>query len=271
MVGQRISKTLEAALDYCARGWSVIPVIRGTKRPAVRWLAYQEHLPSEAEIRDWFERWPDASVAIATGAVSGLVVVDVDPKHGGTTSLAYLEGEHGPLPSTVEAISGGGGRHLYFAHPGGEVRNKVGLAPGIDLRGDGGYIVAPPSLHASGRRYAWRQAHDPGSIALAAVPAWLLRHVASAAQHPGHPLDHWRSLVHAGVGEGERNATIASLTGHLLWHGVDPEVALELLLCWNRVRCRPPLADDEVVHTVLSITRLHRGRDREAPQPDSGR
>ena len=60
-----------------------------------------------------------------------------------------------------------------------------------------------------------------------------------------------------GVAEGERNNTIASLTGHLLWHGVDPEVALQLLLCWNRVRCRPPLSDDEVARTVESIRRTH--------------
>jgi hypothetical protein len=63
------------------------------------------------------------------------------------------------------------------------------------------------------------------------------------------------------VPEGERNTTVASLTGHLLWHGVDPEVTMELLLCWNRVRCRPPLTDDEVIRTVLSITRLHRRRE----------
>ena len=141
---------LSAALDYRSRGWSVIPVIRKAKRPAVRWLSYQQQPSSEKEIDDWFRRWPDANVAIVTGAVSGLVVIDIDPKHGGEQSLTELEREHGPLPKTVEAITGGGGHHLYFAHPGGEVRNKVGLAPGIDLRGDGGYIVAPPSLHASG-------------------------------------------------------------------------------------------------------------------------
>jgi len=78
----------------------------------------------------------------------------------------------------------------------------------------------------------------------------------------GHPLAHWRELVRQDVAEGTRNSTLASLAGHLLWHGVDPQVALELLLVFNRVRCRPPLPDDEVAQVVASITRLHeRGRD----------
>ena len=64
-----------------------------------------------------------------------------------------------------------------------------------------------------------------------------------------------------GVNRGERNNSVASLAGHLLWHGVDPAVVLELLLCWNRVRCRPPLDDEEVARAVLSITRLHEAGD----------
>lgn len=72
----------------------------------------------------------------------------------------------------------------------------------------------------------------------------------------GRSLPEWRQLVREGVLEGERNSTIASLTGHLLWH-VDPEVALELMLAWNRMRCRPPLDDAEVAQVVASITRLH--------------
>jgi len=72
-----------------------------------------------------------------------------------------------------------------------------------------------------------------------------------------YPLSDWRNLVREGVSEGERNATIASFTGHLLWHGVDPDVALELMLGWNRIRCRPPLDDEEVMRTVRSIERTH--------------
>ncbi|MEW6327661.1 MAG: bifunctional DNA primase/polymerase [Thermodesulfobacteriota bacterium] len=251
----------EFALYYLSRGWSVIPIHPQDKRPAVLWLEYQYRRASEDEVRGWFHQWRDANVAIVTGSISGLIVLDVDPKHGGDASLAGMEEVHGPLPRTIEAVTGGSGRHVYFAHPGGIIRNKVGLAAGIDLRGDGGCVVAPPSLHPSGQRYVWATSHEPDSTPLASIPDWLLSEIKAEGRAVGHPLGYWRRLVKEGVPEGERNNTIASLAGHLLWHGVDPDVVLELLLCWNVVRCRPPLPDEEVVRTVESITRLHRRRD----------
>lgn len=247
----------EAALEYLRRGWSVIPVLAGEKRPAVRWLEFQHRRPEEAELMEWFRRWPNVNVGIVTGMVSGLVVLDVDRKHGGIESLAVLAQKHGPLPVTLETTTGGGGRHLYFSHPGGLVRNLVGLAPGIDRRGDGGYVVAPPSRHASGHRYAWAPGRSPSEVRLAAMPDWVRREITGADQRVGHRLEHWHRLVREGVVEGERNNAVASLCGHLLWHGIDAEVAMELLLCWNAVRCRPPLSEDEVTRTVESITRLH--------------
>lgn len=190
--------------------------------------------------------------------MSGIVVVDVDAQHGGLDSLREPERAHGALPPTVEAITGGGGRHLYFAHAEPALHNRVGLRPGIDLRAEGGCVVAPPSVHPSGRRYAWVEAR--AFDAPAPLPVWFVALLRGARQG-GHPLAHWRRLVREGVAEGERNNTLASLTGHLLRHGVDPEVALELLLAWNRMRCRPPLPDDEVARVVQSVARLH---EREA-------
>ncbi len=251
------SQAARAALECLARGWAAIPVKSGGKRPLVRWESFQNRLPTREEVEAWFGRWPEANLGIVTGAVSGLVVLDIDPRHGGADSVTRLETEHGALPETVEAVTGGGGRHLYFAHPGGSIPNKAALAPGIDLRGDGGLVVAPPALHASGRRYAWQDSHGPGDVPLAPLPGWLSTLLQRDNTHRGHPLAYWRALVRQGVAEGERNNTIASLTGHLLWHEVDPEVVLELLLCWNRVRCRPPLADDEVARTVESVRHTH--------------
>jgi hypothetical protein len=254
--------TQQAALDYVRRHWSVIPVRHHDKRPAIRWQEFQQRRASKHEVEEWFERWPEGNVGIVTGAVSGLVVLDIDPQHDGEASLERLVRQHGPLPSTVAAVTGGGGRHLYFAHPSGVVRNKVGLAPGIDLRGDGGCVVAPPSVHASGKTYSWLEGKSPQQMSLAPLPRWLLHTTGSDQQGMGHPPAYWRQLVREGVPEGERNNTIASLSGHLLWHGVDPDVVQELLLCWNQVRCRPPLSVGEVVRTVDSITRLHE-RDSE--------
>jgi hypothetical protein len=95
----------------------------------------------------------------------------------------------------------------------------------------------------------------------AQLPHWLRRMVAGAGNAAGHALVHWRALLREGVREGQRNSTVASVAGHLLWHGVDPQVTLELMICWNRVRCYPPLDEDEVVRTVKSITRLHERED----------
>lgn len=253
---------LDAALAYRARGWSAIPATRRGKRAAVPWRAYQEHLPEESDLRDWFAEWPDANVAIVTGAVSGLVVLDIDPEHGGAESLAELTARHGALQDTVEARTGSGGRHLYFGHPGGAVPNRTGLAPGIDLRGDGGMVIAPPSVHPSGGRYRWRAGHAPGQAALAPLPRWLAEPSGGSGERRGHSLDHWREVARSGVTEGQRNETLASFTGHLLWHGVDPEVVMELMLAWNRDRCSPPLPASEVIDTVRSIRRTHeRNRD----------
>lgn len=257
------SKLEEAALNYLKRGWSVIPLRPQAKHPCIRWLEFRHRRASEEEVRAWFHHWPNANVAIVTGTVSGLVVLDIDPKHGGQESLSQLERTHISLPRTIEVETGGGGRHLYFSHPGGIIHNKVGLLPGIDLRADGGYIIAPPSVHISGKQYKWVALHDPENATLSPVPDWLFSEIKAAKESSGHPLSYWRRLVREGVTEGERNNTIASFTGHLLWHDVDPDVVTELMLCWNFFRCRPPLTDEEVVCTVESITRLHQRHEEE--------
>lgn len=251
------------SLAYLKRGWSVIPVHRGEKHPMVRWAEYQTRCPKRDEVQTWYTRQPDANVGIVTGSVSGIVVLDVDAGHGGDESLQSLERRHGTLQPTVTAITGGGGRHFYFRHPGGRIQNRVGVHPGIDLRGDGGYVVAPPSLHPSGKHYTWAESRSPLETEPAPLPPWLLEVLARRAASAGHPLSYWRRLTKEGVPEGKRNNTIASLAGHLLWHEVDPDVTLELLLGWNALRCRPPLSVDEVTRTVRSISRLHQAQESE--------
>jgi hypothetical protein len=245
----------KAATRYLTLGWSVLPLRARDKRPLISWTHLQTQRASENDIAEWFRRWPDANIGIVTGEISNLIVLDVDPKHGGDVALEHLERRYRPLPLTVEATTGGGGRHFYFTHPGLLTRNRAGLAQGVDLRGDGGYIVAPPSIHPSGKSYEWAPGHAPDEIVLAAFPHWLI-----SPLHLGRvrrSLSDWRQLVQEGVAEGQRNSTVASLTGHLLWRNVDPLVALELLLAWNRMHCRPPLDDAEVASVVSSITKLH--------------
>jgi hypothetical protein len=166
---------LAAALVYAARGWRVHPlhepIANGArctcgdgpackskgKHPRVRdWT----HVATtdEATIRAWWARWPTANIGIATGADSGLVVLDVDTgdaKRGDRTLVALVR-DHGPLLVTPEVTTGSGGAHYYFAHPGGRLGNSAGkLGEGLDTRGDGGFVVAPPSTHASGSPYGW--------------------------------------------------------------------------------------------------------------------
>lgn len=256
-MAEQSTEMLEAALAYAKAGWSVVPMVPRGKQPMIPWAEFQERRADPDEIRSWFQRWPDANIAVVTGAVSGIVVLDIDPRHGGEASLALLEDEIGPIPSTVEALTGGGGRHLYFGYPGRTVRNRTGLRPGLDLRGDGGIVVVPPSLHPSGRHYAWADGHSPQAAEPAPLPATLSAELTARGSRQGHPVSYWRDLVAEGVDEGQRNSTIASLAGHLLWHEVDPDVVSELLLCWNQVRCRPPLPAEEVLRTVRSIIKLH--------------
>jgi hypothetical protein len=128
-------------------------------------------------------------------------------------------------------------------------------------------VVAPPSLHASGARYVWVRDRRPEMADLAPLPDWVLRQAIEQPARLGHPIAHWRRLVREGVPEGARNNTVASLAGHLLRHRVDASVVTEVLLCWNRVRCQPPLMDEEVVSVVESIKRLHSRDDQRRTRP----
>ncbi len=145
----------QAALSYAAQGWRVLPLhgpeMSGKgKRPLLKkWPSLATTDP--ALIKRWWEQWPEANVGILTGG--GLVVVDVDGQTG-RESLSALEGRLGKLPKTRMALTGGGGFHLYFRcdRP---LPTRAGLEPGIDIRGEGGCVVAPPSVHVSGEVYRW--------------------------------------------------------------------------------------------------------------------
>lgn len=184
---------VEAALRYARRGWPVFPChhahsTSGCSCEDDRCTSPGKHPRTQRGLLDasthrsviarWWSRWPQANVAIRTGGRGrggpGLLVVDVDPPHGGEASLQQLMDEHGPLPATRMALTGGGGMHLYFIHPGGAVRNSAGaLGTGIDVRGDGGYVITPPSVHRSGATYRWGPVRS-----LAPAPGWLVEMLA---------------------------------------------------------------------------------------------
>jgi putative DNA primase/helicase len=269
---------MDAALRYAALGWPVFalhyPVRRVGKlccscgNPACSNAAkhpYGRLAPDgcknattdERKIRRWFAGAP-FNIGIATGAKAGFIVLDVDPRNGGDETLAALEGQHGPLPWTWRFRTGGGGEHILFRHPGGLVKNNVGtaLGNGLDIKADGGFIVAPPSAHISGRHYAADVDHAPDDGPLADLPTWLTERLRTNRQKM--PIatipETWRKLARDGVVEGQRNDAVARLAGLLLRPGpIDPFVVLDLIRSWNAQRCKPPLADNEIVRTVESI------------------
>lgn len=209
-----------------------------------------------ATIDRWFTD-RNYNIGIATGSVSGFIALDIDPRHEGDSALAQLEAQHGPLPATWRFLTGGGGEHILFRHPGKAIANSAGrIAAGIDVRGDGGYIVAPPSMHASGRPYAISVDHDPEQVPLADIPTWLMPFLLPVQRPAGNataaPQD-WRGVTRGIVPEGKRNDTVARLAGHLLRRRVDPWVVAELLAAWGQVHCVPPMASDEILSTVRSI------------------
>lgn len=130
-------------------------------------------------VRAWWRRWPDSNIGIVTGRVSGLAVLDVDPRSGGDRALGALEAVHGALPPTVESLTGGGGRHYWFALPDGLGVPSGPLRAGLDLKAEGGMAIAPPSRHVSGRRYRWLSGRRLGDAAIAPLPAWIVELAAS--------------------------------------------------------------------------------------------
>lgn len=184
---------LAAALDYAARGWAVFPCHGprpggctcrdGSACPSIAKHPRTRHglrdaSTDAATLHAWWQAWPSANVGVRTGG--GLVVVDLDPGHGATSALAELEAAHGALPPTLAVRTGGGGMHLYFAAD-RPVRNSAGaLGPGIDVRGDGGFVIAPPSRHASGAPYRW-SAPAP----LARLPGWVAHRLVREPARPG--------------------------------------------------------------------------------------
>jgi hypothetical protein len=168
---------MAAALAYAERNWRVLPIKPRGKIPITA-HGKDDATTNAATIRKWWQRTPNANIGIATGAASGFIALDIDAERGGLETLARLQSAYGPLPSTLTAITGGGGRHLLFAHPGRSVTNRTNIARGLDVRGDGGYIVVAPSAHPSGRLYQWEDEKAP----ISQMPGWLLALVCPATR-----------------------------------------------------------------------------------------
>lgn len=262
------SITLVGGLWYARRGWAVLPIWwpeggrcgcgdAGCQQPAKHPIGHLAHHGSHSATRDarrilgWWRTCPRANVGIATGPASRLLVLDVDPDKGGADSLAELRAQHGELPDTPTSLTGGGGEHYLFAYAGDDIRNSAGkLGAGLDVRGRGGYIVAPPSIHLSGGRYLWEASSRPERTPLAPPPAWLLQLLrADPASEPRPRLDTARIL--AGVPEGERDSALFRLAAKLRAADVPQDLAEQLVL-QAAAHCRPPFPAKQAVAKVAS-------------------
>ncbi len=256
--------SLDAALRHAAAGRPIFPC--GLDKRPLTPRGFYDATTDPGAIRQWWGRWPTAMIGMPTGEPAGVFVidVDVDPARGkdGEAALADLVRRHGPLPDTVEAMTPRGGRHLYFRHPrdGARIPCSAGkLADSIDVRGDGGYVILPPSTMPGGRGYCWEGSSDPDEgVRAAAPPDWLLALVVAPAETaPAAPLaDEDAAAIEAGA----RNDTLFRLGRSLRAKGLSAAAILAALQAENGARCNPPLDDAEVRQIASSAATKAPGR-----------
>lgn len=268
----KTTKILRVALSYAANGWEVFPLHSMNKfssRPhGPRYWGcscgkkdmcenaanhprtkngVKNATTDKGQITKWWTQWPEPNIGLRTGMASGVIVLDIDTQHDGQKSLAQLEKDFGSLPTTLEVTTGGNDRHLYFKHPGGIILNKVGIAPGIDLRGDGGYVIAPPSRHRSLNLYYWKTRCQP-----AEAPSWLLDLISRDGFIPTHGRATPRTTVP--IAEGARTSRLTSIAGALRRQGLSEEEIHSHIQTINQEKCRPLLEEEEVRRIAASIS-----------------
>ena len=208
------------------------------------------------QVARWWDQWANANIGVPAGTPSGFMVVDIDPRNGGDDSLDKLLFAHGAFPNTAEQITGGGGRHVVFRHPGFPLPKA--LATGIDLKGDGGYIVVAPSMHVSGNRYCWDGIEGKAALLHPAEPpTWLIdesEKTRAKSKCAGGP-----TVVGEKWGAGVRNSKLTSVAGSLRRQGLTDDKIAATLMAINAHQCDPPLPDAEVIRIARSVARYPDG------------
>lgn len=254
MPTKTMSTLFEAALDYARMGWPVFPIRPRGKTPLTT-HGLKDASTDPKVICGWWNKWPNANIGIVTGKISGLAVLDIDSKSGGLDNFDLLQHEHGGI-STLLVQTGGGGYHYYMKFPETGFKNSASdIASGIDTRGTGGYVVAPPSNHASGNSCEWVD-NDPGEVELAEVPGWILEKLKSRKKE--NPSRNGNG--HGKIQKGERNSSLTSFAGKLRALAFDEPEILAKVLDENQKRCDPVLEESEVKKLVHSVCQYPRGR-----------
>jgi hypothetical protein len=249
----------DVAAQYAETKLPVFPT-KPDKSPATERGFKDATTDAETNKKRWTEH-PEYGIGIPTGKTSGWLALDSDPRHGGDATLSALIEQHGALPPTLQAKTGGGGDHFIFAYPEDvEIRNSAGkLGAGLDIRGEGGYIIVAPTIHPSGGVYVWANALDP-----APVPAWMLEALQSR-EHTPVDTDYnptLRPSPRMGVvfPEGMRNCGLFRVACAIWGKGEARDVTdlHHQLLETNARRCSPPLSDAEVAHMAVNVAGRYR-------------
>lgn len=256
---------LEYALFYATeKGWAVFPLKPHDKKPLFP-AAHEKGNPCKGEcgqvghgfhdavidaftISEWWSKYPNAGIGIATGNKSGFFALDVDPVHHGEETFKKHTGKYGELPKTVTALTGSGGHHYLFTMPNMDIRNSAGrLGEGLDTRGNGGYIATAPTIHPNGKPYKWIE--PPSRTVLAESPEWLLKMLFEEKIAPQVTPTEGAYI------SGQRNNALTSLAGTMRRRNMSEDAILQALTVENLNRCVPPLPDDEVKAIVSSVMR----------------
>jgi len=245
------------------RGWHILPVQTRGKLPLVN--GWPEDATSDiARLEAWQHRYPACNWGLATGAASGLVVIDVDGAEG-RASLADLERQGFTLPATITVTTGrsDGGEHRYYRLPSGvDIRNdqsgKIGAH--VDVRGTGGFVVCPPSIHASGRQYRFIDLSAP----VAELPGWVIERLTVRPPMPTAPAQ----ASPQAVGKGSRTNTLVSLAGTMQRRGMSLEAITAALLAENAAKCNPPLPEEKVKSIAADIVKRYPAGEPDMPLLD---
>ncbi len=270
MGGERVDGLSElgrVAVALAEMGFAVFPLKPKDKVPDTR-HGCKDATTDPAQVERWWRERPDRNIGIACGSASGgLLAIDFDdhPERGvvGTERLGEWERGHGALPETCSQVTGSGGYHLLYRVPeGAKAPTYANQALGVDARGEGAYIVAPPSVHPCGRRYEWET--PPEELMPQPADANVMAFVEAHRDRPSAArADAPRYEAPAVISEGGRNDELARLCGHLWAKGVDRDMVRGALQEANRARCVPPLSEEEVDRIWESITSKPKGRSPE--------
>jgi len=230
--------------------WSVFPLKENSKAPLTT-HGFLDSTKDENKIIEYWSKYPNANIGVETGKESGFFVLDVDSKNNGHETLEDLISQHGKLPDTIQAITGGGGSHYLFKYREG-IGSKIDIFQSIDIKGDGGYIVVPPSIHPNGNQYEWELSSRPLENEIQEAPEWLIDFIQKPQnEFTKKPSSYWVEVFN-NTQEGSRNNNAASLAGHLLRKWVDPLLVGEIMKMWNDNLDRP-LDREELNKTIGSI------------------